>query len=101
MYIDRNAILKSDEFIAQVRVALCDWVEYWAVTGTASITDETLREQTDAFINVFLFEPEKYVQKLAYLAISEPAVKDAIEVTDINVKTAVDQLMSRALPYLL
>ena len=101
MYIDRNAILASDAFIAQVRIAVCDWVEYWAVAGTGSITDPDLREQTDAFIKVFLFNPELFVKKIAHLAIAEPAVKDAVEVTDANIKTAVDNLLANALSYLL
>ena len=101
MYSDRNAILESDEFTAQVRIAVCDWCNYWAVNGTESIQDETLRELTDGFINVFLYDPERYTRKLTHLAISEPSVKDAVEVTDTNVSTAITNILSHALKYII
>ena len=49
-YTDRNDIYSDDKFVGQVRMALCDWVEYWAVTGTSSIDDPELRNLTDSFI---------------------------------------------------
>ncbi len=101
MYIDRNTILASDNYTSMVRIAVCDWVNYWAINGTAEIEDETLRELTDGFIRVFLIDPDQYVQKMAYLAISEPAVKDAVEVTDANVTTAVNHILANALAYIL
>ena len=101
MYIDRNTILASDNYTSMVRIAVCDWVNYWAINGTGTIEDETLREQTDGFIRVFLIDPDLFVQKIAYLAISEPSVKDAVEVTDANVATAVTNILSHALSYIL
>ena len=100
-FIERDEILQSSDFIGRVRIAFCDWLEYWAVTGTASIEDEETREYTDQLIKVSLSNPEAYVNKLAVLVISEPAVKDAVEITDANVTTAVTIVLSHALPYVL
>ncbi len=98
---ERDEILKSEEFIGKVRIAFYDWVEYWAVTGTESITDEQIKEQTDTMIRLALSDPESYVERLAVLTISEPAVRDAAEVTDANVSAAVVNLLANALPYLI
>ena len=100
-YTDRNDIYSDDKFVGQVRMALCDWVEYWAVTGTSSIDDPELRNLTDSFIRCAVSNIETYVSRLAVLVISEPAVKEAVEVTDANVNIAVTNLLARALPYLL
>lgn len=100
-YNERNLVLQSEDFIGKVRIAMCDWVEYWAVNGTASIEDPELKEKTDNFITLALSNPDAYVRKLATLAIAEPAVKEAVEVTDLNVKTAVDSVLSHALDYLM
>lgn len=100
-YNERNLILRNEDYIGKIRIALCDWVEYWAVLGTAGIEDPDLKELTDSFIKFHLSNPEVYVNKLAVLAISEPTVKDAVEVTDANVATAVTNLLAHALPYLI
>ena len=101
MYSDRNDILKSSSFLAQISIAVCDWVNYWAINGTSIIQDQTQREQTDAFISVFLIKPDLFIQKIAYLAISEAPVKNAVEVTDQNVSDAVNTILSNAIAYLL
>lgn len=98
---ERDEILQSDEFVGRVRIAFCDWLEYWAVAGTSGIADQTVRENTDLLIHLALSNTEAYVTKLAVLAISEPVVRDAVEVTDANVSAAVTNLMTYALPYLL
>ncbi len=100
-YTDRYEILNSDEFIAQCAISLSDWVRYWAVNGTAEIEDERLRELTDTFITVYLENSKAYVNKIAVLAIAEPSVKDAVEVLDVNVKTAVDSILAHAISYLI
>jgi hypothetical protein len=100
-YNERNLVLQSEDFIGKVRIAMCDWVEYWAVNGTASIEDPELKEKTDTFITLALSNPDAYVRKLATLVIAETAVKEAVEVTDLNVKTAVDDALSHALDYLM
>ena len=100
-YNERNLILRDEEFIGKCRIALADWVEYWAVNGTSSIDDPVLREQTDKFIQLCLDNPNAYVNKVAHLVISEPSVKDAVEVTDANVSQAVTVIMSHALSYIM
>ena len=98
---ERNDILQSEEYVGKVRVAFCDWLEYWAVTGTESIEDAQVRENTNLLISLALSNPEAYVNKLAVLTIGEPAVKEAVEVTDANVAVAVSNILARALAYLL
>ena len=98
-YNERDSILKSTEFVGKVRIALMDWLNYWAVNGTGSITDPDLKELTDNFIKLCLDNPDAYVNKVAVLAISESTVMD--EPTDANVSTAVTHLMSTALGYIL
>lgn len=100
-YNERNEILKNSEYIGKVRIAFCDWLEYWSVNGTESIQDENLRSKTDLLITLALSNLEVYVNKLAVLAIAEPSVKDAVEVTDANVTTAITNLLANALQYLL
>ena len=100
-YSERNEILRSEEFVGRCRIALCDWAEYWAINGTASIDDPDLRAQTDQFLAMFFENPDAYVRKVATLAISEPTVKDAVEVTDANVSIAVTDIMAHALGYIM
>jgi hypothetical protein len=100
-FTERDTILQNEDYIGRVRISFYDWLEYWSVTGTSSITDPDKREQTDLLIKMALDRPDNYVNKLAVLAISEPAVKDAVEVTDANVNTAVVNLLAHALPYLI
>lgn len=100
-YNERNEILMDNTFIAKVRIALCDWVNYWAINGTSSITDPDLKAKTDEFILSALSNIEAYVKRIAVLIIAESAIKDAVEVTDVNVQTALTNVMSHALDYLL
>lgn len=98
---ERNLILKSEDYIGKVRIALCDWLNYWATMGTESIEDEQVRNNTNLFITLALSNPEAYITKLATLTISESSVKDAIEITDTNISTAVAHVLASALFYLL
>ena len=98
---ERNVILKNEDYVGKVRIAFCDWLNYWVTTGVDSIEDEQIRNNTSLLITLALSNPEVYINKLAVLAISEQAVKEAVEITDINVSTAVTHLLATALPYLL
>ena len=101
-YTERNEILSSAEFKGQCRVALCDWVEYWAINGTAEIADEKLRDQTDLFIKVFVQNADYFTQKAMVLVISDEAVKNAEgPVTDGLVMVAVDRIMANAIGYMI
>ena len=98
---ERDEILRSSDFTGKVRIAFCDWLEYWVVNGTETIEDDKLREDTNLLITLALSNQEFYVNKLAVLAISEPSVRDAVEITDANVSAAVVNLLSYALNYLI
>ena len=100
-FVERNEILMDDEFTAKVRIALCDWINYWAINGTASITDPDLKAMTDTFIQSALGNLEAYVKRIAILIISEGVVKEAQTVTDAIVQTALTTVMSNAISYFL
>ncbi len=97
---ERNDIFLTDEFVGKVRMALCDWLGYWANAGTASIADETLRRKTDDFITGTIYNLDSAVKRVSVLVIAEPAVRDAAEVTDENVRTALTNVLAHALNYL-
>ena len=99
---ERNTILTSTSFIAQIRIALCDWLGYWAINGTDSIENETLRSQTEAVIRDAIDNLDNYVGKIAVIAITDPAIKSAEgEVTDVTIQSAVASVMANALTYLM
>ncbi len=100
-YNGRNSLLSSEIFQAQCKIALTDWVNYWATNGTESIEDETLREQTDNFIKFAIHNLDHYAQSLSVLVIGESSIvsKDVLE--DEDVKQAVTHVLSTALEYLL
>ena len=100
-YEERNEVLMDEGFIAKVRVALCDWVNYWAINGTSTIDDPDLKQSTDLFIQSSLSNLETYVRRIAVLIISETVIKEAQSVTDANVQTALTNVMSHAIDYLL
>lgn len=100
-YIERNTILQDDTFIARVRIAFCDWLNYWASNGTASIEDQDLRDKTDMLVGSAISNTEAFVKKIAVLVIAESSVKEAAEITDANVSSAVTSVMSHAIDYLL
>ena len=98
---ERNTILKSEDYIGKVRIAFCDWLNYWATMGTDIIEDEEVRTNTNTFITFALSNPGIYITKLATLVISEQVIKEAVEITDVNVSTALAHVLATALPYLL
>lgn len=100
-YNERNDVFMSDSFRAQCKVALTDWLNYWATNGTASIEDETLREQTDNFLKFAIHNLDNYASALSVLVIGEESIKADSEVTDAEVSAAVTHVLSTALGYLL
>lgn len=100
-YNERNEILMNFDYVGKVRIAFCDWLQYWATIGVDSIEDEQTRNNTDLLIKLALQNLEAYVNKLAILAISEQVIKEAVEITDSDVSTAVTHLLASALSYLL
>lgn len=100
-YNERNTVFMSDTFQAQCKIALTDWLNYWATNGTASIEDETLREQTDNFLKFAIHNLDSYAKALSVLVIGEDSIKTDGEVTDAEVSAAVTHVLSAALEYLL
>lgn len=100
-YNERNEILQNSEYVGRVRIAFCDWLQYWATNGLNNIEDENQKELTGLLIKLSLQNPDIYVNKLANLAISEPSVKDAIEITDENISIAVTHILATALSFLM
>lgn len=100
-YSERNTILLSSNFIAQCRIALCDWVEYWTINGVESIEDEVLRGNTEIFLRSCLINIDSYLSRIAILIISSDILENAEEVTDDVIKRALDNVLSNALSFLI
>lgn len=100
-YNERNDIFVSDTFQAQCKIALTDWLNYWATNGTESIEDPGLREQTDNFLKFAIHNLDSYAKALSVLVIGEESIKADSEVTDAEVSAAVTHVLSTALEYLL
>ena len=100
-YEERSQVWVSEKFRAQCRMALMDWLNYWATTGTGSITDEDLREKTDQFISFAIHNPDHYAEALSVLVIGESAVTVKEDPEDEDVRAAVTHVLSTALAYLL
>ena len=98
---ERNNVLISPSFTAKCRIAFCDWIEYWAINGTDSIQDQDLRNKTESLIRVGLEDLDTCVSKIAVLAISDTSIVNAEEVTDALVSSAVTNIMSHAIEYLM
>lgn len=100
-YNERNQIFVSDKYQAQVKMALVDWVNYWATNGTESIDDPDLRDKTDLYIKFCTQNLDNYTKSLATLVIGEPNIINTEEVTDGEIKTAVSHVLATALEYLI
>ena len=98
---ERNNILTSTSFMAKIRVAFCDWLGYWALNGTDSIQDETLRSQTNEIIRDAVQNLDTYTGKIAVIAISNNNIVEATEITDEIIRNAVTNIMSNALEYIM
>lgn len=97
----RSEILSSAEYQQKVKVALCDWVAYWASIGTESITDETLRGQTENMVRFSLGNIDHYSAKVAALVIADTDIKSATELTDVDISAAVTRVMASSITFLL
>ena len=99
-YNERNTVFMSDTFQAQCKIALTDWLNYWATNGTESIEDPTLRDQTNNFIRSAIHNLDAYSKALSVLVVAEEGIKADDEVSDSEVSTAVTHVLSTALGYL-
>ena len=97
---ERYSIYVSQDFDEKVSVSVIDWAHYWAENGTSEIEDETLRNQTEAAVRKILEAPHIVVGRVKTLVIGDDTVKEAEEITDAIVKTAVDHAFTRAISYI-
>ena len=100
-YNDRDNTFASTEFQGKVRIALTDWLNYWATNGTAEIEDPDLRAKTDLFIKFATSNIDHYSRNLSTLVIGDDGVKQADTITDAVVSTGVTHVLSTALDYLI
>ena len=98
---ERNTLLNSPSFHAKVRIALCDWMNYWVTAGTGSIQDETVRNNTDAFITMLIENIDECTEKVVVVAISDSNIVNSASPTDQEIKLAVDAITAHCLPYLM
>lgn len=100
-FIDRANLLNTRDFYNRCKIAICDWINYWVNAGTDSIEDEILREQTSTFCKFALANLDHYVNKITALVISQENIKNLQEVTDTDILTAVNGIMSNGIDSLL
>ena len=98
---ERDTLLKSPSFYSKIRITLCDWMNYWVMAGTDSIQDETVKMNTEAFIRMIIENVDECTAKVVAFAISNEYIVNAEnEVTDLDIKNAVDMITAHCLPYL-
>ena len=100
-FLERANLLNTDDFYNRCKIALCDWMNYWVNAGFDSIEDETLQEQTKTFCLFALSNLDHYVNKITALVISQNNIVNLQEITDNDIKTALDGIMSRGISSLL
>ena len=100
-FIERNEIFESEDFTSRCRIALCDWVNYWVNAGVDGIQDDELRENTRLFCIFALGNLNAYVNKITALVISQSNIVNLQEITDSDIMTAVNTIMSTGIKFLL
>lgn len=100
-YTEREQVYNSSNVLPRVKVALCDWMNYWAVNGTDSIEDGTLKAKTEEFIRLGVEDPWKYAERISVIMMGSPTIKEASEITDLMIKTELDTVMSTAMDYIM
>lgn len=100
-FLERADLLNTDDFYNRCKIALCDWLNYWVNAGTSSIEDERLRELTSTFCQFALANLDHYVSKITALVISQDNIKNLQEITDADILTAVNRILSNGIESLL
>lgn len=100
-FIERANLLNSTDFYNRCKIAICDWVNYWVNAGVDSIENETLRSQTSTFCQFALTNLDHYVNKITALVISQDNIKNLQEITDADILTAINGIMSNGIGTLL
>ena len=91
---------ESGKLQRAVEMELLDWVGYWTTMGLDSITDPLLKAQMEQMILLILRSMPEYIKQVSRLAISYPEIKDAVEPTEANVKSAVTNILTFKLSWL-
>lgn len=100
-YAERDEQLNNPVFRNRCRIALCDWLNYWVNNGVSSIQEEQLRENTKHFCQAALGNLNHYADKIAYLVISQTNIVNTDSFSDLDIKNAVVEIMSRGIEFLL
>ena len=91
-YNTRYGLWLSEELHAQIYMALVDTASYWADPG--SNASDALKQ----WVRKYIEDPSAMAIRMAPLILGRSVVKDAEEVRDIDVKTAIDQVLAYFLP---
>lgn len=94
--------LYSSKFQAAVRLAVLNWLAYWA-NGTDEIEDETLRANTNTVIRSGMSNLDALVEKVGKLAINDDRIRALNcyhELTDDIINNAVTSVFSTKIEYL-
>ena len=100
-YIEREQRYNESNVSVRVKVALCDWMNYWAINGTEAITDETLRLKTENFIHLGIENPQLYADRISIILLGDPTFASATEITDQMIQNGVTSVMSNAMDYIM
>ena len=100
-FIERANLLNTEDFYNKCKIALCDWVNYWVNTGLDSIENEELKQNTRIFCQFTLGNLDHYVNKITALVISQENITNLQEVTDNDIKIAVNSIMANGINFLL
>lgn len=77
-----------------VAVDLLDWAGYWTTPGVPEITDPVQKAQTRWAVEEILTDLSHMIKAVSAIAITYPAIKDAVEPTEADIAAAVTDIMS-------
>ena len=100
-YIERELLYNASNAGIRIKVALCDWMNYWAINGTSAITDETLRAKTENFIHMGIENPQLYADRISVILMGDPTFAAASEITDQMIQNGVSSVMTNAMDYII
>ena len=92
---ERWAYFESGELQRKVAIDLIDWAGYWTNTGIDGIESEVQRRQMRFCINQILTDLSYIIRIVATIAMSYPAIKDAVEApSEADIAATVNDIMS-------
>lgn len=96
---ERWEYYESGELQRGVAVKLIDWVGYWTNAGLDSITSEVKKHQMRQVIYDVLHDISMPIKIVSTIAMSYPAIKDAVLPTDQNISQTVDDILTNRLDW--